>query len=180
MPNNGALHRRRTCRAGRHGGNDILIGDKGDDTFWGDGGDDSLEGGEGNDFFLAATGDDIVIDQFGDDDVAPATATTSSTPVRARPDLRRPGSDFIWAADASDEFLRGHDNDFVLAAPAGTLGNEGDDWIEGGGQQPAAGDNFDLFGLPSSAADSPIIGHDVLFGRPAATMTSTPNPATTS
>ena len=38
------------------------------------------------------------------------------------------------------------------------FGNEGDDWIEFGIADGAAGDNFDPFGL------DPIIGNDVFFG----------------
>ncbi|MDA0672231.1 MAG: hypothetical protein O3C67_00785, partial [Cyanobacteria bacterium] len=143
-------------------GNDTLIGGIGDDTLWGDAGDDYLNGGDGADQVFGGAGDDIIEDSFGDD-VLRGEAGNDVISTSAGIDLVIAGQDsdyVVLGLDASEVF-GGEGNDFILGSAGGDflLGNEGDDWIEGAaGFDTLAGDNSDLF------FNSPIQGHDVLFG----------------
>ncbi len=72
------------------------------------------------------------------------------------------GNDYLNGGTESDDVFGGEGNDFILGGAGGDvmLGNEGDDWIEGGaGFDGMDGDNSEL------SFNSPIIGHDVMFGQ---------------
>ena len=72
------------------------------------------------------------------------------------------GQDYIIMGQDAAEIFGGSETDFILGGQGKDfiLGNEGDDWIEGGeGFDTIAGENSELF------FNSPIIGHDVLFGQ---------------
>ena len=144
-------------------GNDKIYGDKGDDTLWGDGGDDYLNGGTAADDVFGGEGDDIIEDPFGDDVLRGNQGNDVITSARGADLLfGDQGSDYIVVGQDASEVFAGDDNDFVLGGNGGDflLGNEGSDWIEGGGGfDTLAGDNSELF------FNSPIIGHDVLFGQ---------------
>ncbi|HLF96992.1 MAG TPA: peroxidase family protein, partial [Methylococcaceae bacterium] len=145
-------------------GNDILISSEGDDTLWGDGGNDRLEGGYGNDNIFGGAGDDIITDMGGDDvihgeegnDVIHAGANTGVGNLI----LAGPGKDFIITGEDFTETFAGPGDDFILGSRLDAFpnGNEGDDWLELGLQDGAAGDNFDPFGL------DPVPGNDVFLG----------------
>jgi Ca2+-binding RTX toxin-like protein len=146
-------------------GNDILIASEGDDTLYGDAGNERLEGGYGNDQIFGGPGDDIITDAGGDDvihgeegnDVIHAGATVAGGFNLI---LGGPGSDFIVTGEDFSDIFAGPGNDFILGARLDAFpnGNEGDDWLERGLQDGAAGDNFDPFGL------DPVAGNDVFLG----------------
>ena len=72
------------------------------------------------------------------------------------------GNDYIVLGQDASEIFAGQGDDFMLGGQGGDflLGNEGSDWMEGGaGFDGMAGDNSELF------FNSPIIGHDVMFGQ---------------
>ena len=142
-------------------GNDILIGSIGDDTFWGDEGNDRIEGGHGNDVIEAGAGDDIITDKGGDD-VIKGGEGNDVISGGAGFDLLQGGSgkDFIITGEGETAVFAGTGNDFILGnrLDAFPIGNEGDDWLELGLQDGAAGDNFDPLGL------DPIAGNDVFLG----------------
>ncbi|MFN6384482.1 MAG: peroxidase family protein [Pseudanabaena sp.] len=144
-------------------GNDKLYSDKGDDTLWGDGGNDYINGGAGADNVFGGEGDDIIEDPFGDDMLRGEQGNDVITSSRGL-DLifGDQGTDYIVLGQDGSEVFAGADDDFVLGGTGGDflLGNEGSDWIEGGaGFDTLAGDNSELF------FNSPILGHDVLFGQ---------------
>ncbi len=144
-------------------GNDTLISDKGIDTHWGDGGNDYINAGMEADNVFGGEGDDVIEDPWGDD-VLRGGAGNDVISAGAGLDLifGDEGNDFIIvgqddkdsAGDAGDDFmLGGTGNDFML-------GGSGNDWMEGGqGFDVLAGENSELF------FNSPIIGHDVLWGQ---------------
>lgn len=143
-------------------GNDTIIGDSGIDTLWGDGGNDYLNGMTESDDVFGGEGDDIIEDPFGDDVLRGNQGNDVITSARGA-DLMfgDSGTDYIVLGQDASEVFAGTENDFVLggAGKDFLLGNEGDDWIEGGsGFDTIAGDNSELF------FNSPIKGHDVLFG----------------
>ncbi len=144
-------------------GNDIITSDKGIDTLWGDGGNDYLNAGTESDNVFGGEGDDIIEDPFGDDLLRGNQGNDVITSARGADILfGDQGSDYIVVGQDASEVFGGTDNDFILGGNGGDLllGNEGDDWIEGaGGFDTLAGDNSELF------FNSPIIGHDVLFGQ---------------
>ncbi|MEN3363392.1 MAG: hypothetical protein V7606_666 [Burkholderiales bacterium] len=144
-------------------GNDTLIGDKGIDTLWGDGGDDFLNAGMESDEVHGGDGDDIIIDPFGDDVLR---GENGNDFISAGPGLDLvfggDGKDFIHGGADDTEVFGGRGDDFIIggAGKDFLMGNEGHDWIEGGeGFDTIAGDNSELF------FNSPIIGHDVLWGQ---------------
>ncbi|WP_434684985.1 peroxidase family protein [Pseudanabaena minima] len=144
-------------------GNDKLYSDKGDDTLWGDGGNDYINGGAGADNVFGGEGDDIIEDPFGDDMLRGEQGNDVITSSRGL-DLvfGDQGTDYIVLGQDGSEVFGGTDDDFILGSTGGDflLGNEGSDWIEGGaGFDTLAGDNSELF------FNSPILGHDVLFGQ---------------
>ena len=144
-------------------GNDFIYGDSGIDTLWGDGGDDYLNGMTESDDVFGGAGDDIIEDPFGDDVLRGNQGNDVITSARGA-DLMfgDQGQDYILVGQDAGEVFAGTDNDFVLGGNGKDflLGNEGDDWIEGGGGfDTIAGDNSELF------FNSPVIGHDVLFGQ---------------
>lgn len=144
-------------------GNDTLLSDRGIDTIWGDGGDDYINAGMESDDVFGGEGDDIIEDPFGDDVLRGNQGNDVITSARGADLLfGDQGTDFILLGQDASEAFGGLDGDFILggAGKDFLLGNEGDDWIEGGaGFDTIAGDNSELF------FNSPIIGHDVLFGQ---------------
>jgi len=144
-------------------GNDILIGSEGDDAIWGDGGNDTIEGGAGVDMINGGAGDDIIRDLGGDDNIK---AGDGNDVVHSGPGLdlvlAGSGQDFVvLGTDAGSVVFAGVGNDFILGSltTERILGNEGDDWIEGGTFDGAPGDNFDeIF------ARDGVRGNDVFFG----------------
>ncbi len=142
-------------------GNDILISSIGDDTLYGDDGNDRLEGGVGNDDIQGGAGDDILTD---------SAATTSFKGGEGNDVIHGgnglnliiagPGKDFIVTGEDASEIFAGPGNDFILGSRLDAFpnGNEGNDWIERGLQDGAAGDNFDRLGLDR------VVGHDVFLG----------------
>jgi hypothetical protein len=144
-------------------GKDTMYGDSGIDTLWGDGGNDYLNGGTESDDVFGGEGDDIIEDPFGDDVLRGNQGNDVITSARGADLLFGDGgSDYILVGQDASEVFGGLDNDFILggAGKDFLLGNEGDDWIEGGaGFDTIAGENSELF------FNSPIIGHDVLFGQ---------------
>ena len=144
-------------------GNDKIWGDSGIDTLWGDGGDDYLNGMTESDDVFGGEGDDIIEDPFGDDVLRGNQGNDVITSARGA-DLMfgDQGQDYILLGQDAAEAFGGTDSDFILGGNGKdfVLGNEGDDWIEGGGGfDTIAGDNSELF------FNSPIIGHDVMFGQ---------------
>jgi Ca2+-binding RTX toxin-like protein len=144
-------------------GNDTLLGDKGIDTLWGDGGNDYLNAGMESDHVFGGTGDDIIEDPFGDDFLR-GEAGDDVIVADQGLDLLfgGEGQDFIMGVTDTKEVFAGPGNDFILggSAPDILMGNEGDDWIEGGeGFDGIAGENSELF------FNSPIVGHDILWGQ---------------
>lgn len=143
-------------------GKDIIYGDSGIDTLWGDGGDDYLNGGTESDDVFGGEGDDIIEDPFGDDVLRGNQGNDVVTSARGADLLfGDQGQDYIVLGQDASEVFGGTETDFILggAGKDFLLGNEGDDWMEGGaGFDTIAGDNSELF------FNSPIIGHDVLFG----------------
>jgi Ca2+-binding RTX toxin-like protein len=144
-------------------GNDRLISDRGDDTLWGDAGDDYLNGGTAADDVFGGTGDDIIEDPFGDDVLRGQEGNDVISDARGLNLLfGGAGQDYVIMGQDGSETFAGDHNDFVLGGQGQDfiLGNEGDDWLEGGaGFDTLAGENSDLF------FNSPIIGHDVMFGQ---------------
>jgi Ca2+-binding RTX toxin-like protein len=146
-------------------GNDRIVTDIGDDTVWGDGGNDFISSGDGVDDVFGGEGDDIIIDSFGDGDVL--RGNQGNDVLDAGPGVGDltfgdAGQDFIIVGQDPKEVFAGQGNDFIRGGTAQDflLGNEGDDWIEGGdGFDTIAGENSELF------FNSPIIGHDVLWGQ---------------
>ncbi len=142
-------------------GDDILIASLGDDTLWGDGGDDRLEGGDGNDNLLGGAGDDIITDRGGDDIIR---AGDGNDVVHGGNGLNLIiagfGNDFVISGEDASEIFGGAGNDFILGTRGNEaqFGNEGDDWLELGGPDGNAGDNFNEFGLDN------VIGNDVFIG----------------
>ncbi|WP_429089546.1 peroxidase family protein [Aeromonas rivipollensis] len=127
-------------------GNDTLISSEGDDTIWGDGGNDRIEGGFGNDMIEAGAGNDIITDVGGDDVIK---GGDGHDVIHGGQGLNLiiggSGNDFIITGDDVSETFAGEGNDFILGARLDAFpnGNEGDDWLERGLQDGAAGDMFD-------------------------------------
>lgn len=144
-------------------GNDKIYTDKGIDTLWGDGGDDYLNAGTESDDVFGNEGDDIIEDPFGDDVLRGNQGNDVITSARGADLLfGGEGSDYVGVGQDASEVFAGEGDDFVLGGNGKDflLGNEGNDWIEGGGGfDTIAGENSELF------FNSPIIGHDVLFGQ---------------
>jgi Ca2+-binding RTX toxin-like protein len=143
-------------------GNDTLLSDKGDDAIWGDGGNDSINAGDGADNVFGGEGDDIIKDPFGDDVLRGNQGNDVILATRGL-DLvfGDQGNDYLVLGQDASEIFGGQGDDFILGGNGADalLGNEGNDWIEGGpGFDGITGDNSELF------FNSPIIGHDVLFG----------------
>ena len=140
---------------------DILTGSIGDDTLYGDGGRDRLEGGDGNDTIHGGAGDDIITDRGGDDVIHGGDgndAIHGGNGVNLI--IAGFGNDFVVTGEDVTVTHAGVGNDFILGAPLndGVFGEEGDDWIESGTSNIAAGDTFDALGKDS------VIGHDVFIG----------------
>jgi Ca2+-binding RTX toxin-like protein len=144
-------------------GNDTLLSDKGIDTLWGDGGNDYLNAGSESDNVFGGEGDDIIVDPFGDDLLRGNQGNdVISGGVGLDILFGDQGSDYIITGTDATEVFAGQDNDFILGNGGGDnlLGNEGDDWLEGGeGFDTLTGENSELF------FNSPIVGHDVLWGQ---------------
>jgi Ca2+-binding RTX toxin-like protein len=144
-------------------GNDSMWGDRGIDTLWGDAGNDYLNGMTESDDVFGGAGDDIIEDPFGDDVLRGQEGNDVISDARGLNLLfGEAGQDYIIMGQDAAETFGGLDNDFILggAGKDFIFGNEGNDWIEGGaGFDTLAGENSDLF------FNSPIIGHDVLFGQ---------------
>ena len=146
-------------------GDDYIQTDKGDDTVWGDGGNDHIVTGEGADQIFGGDGDDIIESGFLDDMSRGGRGNDIIVDEGgAGADLLfgEAGHDYLQLENSFGEVFAGEGNDFILGGTAADflLGNEGDDWIEGGpGFDTLAGENSELF------FNSPIIGHDVLFGQ---------------
>ncbi|BAN49789.1 peroxidase family protein [Metapseudomonas resinovorans] len=142
-------------------GNDVLIASIGDDTIWGDGGNDRIEGGDGNDLIRAGDGDDIITDRGGDDNIQ---GDGGNDVIHGGNGINLilggQGNDFIVSGEDSTEIFGGVGNDFILGTRANEaqFGNEGDDWLELGGPDGNAGDNFNEFGLDN------VPGNDVYIG----------------
>jgi Ca2+-binding RTX toxin-like protein len=144
-------------------GDDTLLSDKGIDALWGDGGNDYLNAGTESDNVFGGDGDDIIEDPFGDDLLRGNQGNDVISSARGADILfGDQGSDYLILGQDASEVFGGQGDDFIIggAGSDGLLGNEGDDWIEGGaGFDGVTGDNSELF------FNSPIIGHDVLFGQ---------------
>ncbi|GAB3647605.1 peroxidase family protein [Ramlibacter alkalitolerans] len=143
-------------------GNDTLIGSIGDDTLHGDGGDDRLDGGDGNDIVFGEAGDDIITNTGGGDDNF--QGGDGNDAIHGGNGLVLIlggfGADYIVTGQDASEGFAGGGNDFISGSPATEMlfGNEGDDWLEFGMMDGAAGDNFDARGLDA------VLGNDVFFG----------------
>ncbi|WP_077525000.1 peroxidase family protein, partial [Metapseudomonas resinovorans] len=142
-------------------GNDVLIASIGDDTIWGDAGADRIEGGDGNDQIRGGIGDDIITDQGGDDNIQ---GDDGNDVIHGGNGINLIlggfGNDFIITGEDATEIFGGGGNDFILGTRGNEaqFGNEGDDWLELGGPDGNAGDNFNEFGLDN------IPGNDVYIG----------------
>ena len=142
----------------------VIYGDSGMDTLWGDGGNDYLNGVTEADDVFGGAGDDIIEDPFGEGDVLRGNDGNDVITAAGGADLLfgNAGQDYIVLGADAAEVFGGEGTDFILggAGKDFLLGNEGSDWIEGGaGFDTIAGENSELF------FNSPIIGHDVLFGQ---------------
>jgi Ca2+-binding RTX toxin-like protein len=145
-------------------GADVIYGDSGMDTIWGDGGNDYINGGTEADDVFGGAGDDVIEDPFGEGDVLRGNDGNDVITAAGGADLLfgNAGQDYIALGADAAEVFGGEGTDFILggAGKDFLLGNEGSDWIEGGsGFDTIAGENSELF------FNSPIIGHDVLFGQ---------------
>jgi hypothetical protein len=144
-------------------GADTIFGDTGIDTLWGDGGNDYLNGMTESDDVWGGPGDDVIEDPFGDDVIRGNEGNDVVTSARGLDLLfGNQDQDFIVGGQDAVEVFGGTGSDFILggAGQDFLMGNEGDDWIEGAaGFDTIAGENTDLF------FNSPIIGHDVMFGQ---------------
>ncbi|MGB3210386.1 MAG: peroxidase family protein [Desulforhopalus sp.] len=142
-------------------GDDILIGSIGDDSLWGDGGNDILEGGFGNDIIEGGEGDDIITDKGGDDVIK---GGAGNDVIQGGNGLNLiiagPGKDFIITGEDESNTFAGEGDDFILGSRLDAFpnGNEGNDWLEIGLQDGAAGDSFDPFSTDA------VVGHDVFLG----------------
>ncbi|WAG80596.1 heme peroxidase [Metapseudomonas furukawaii] len=142
-------------------GDDVMIASIGDDTIWGDAGNDRIEGGDGNDLIRAGDGDDIITDRGGDDNIQ---GDGGNDVIHGGNGINLIlggfGNDFIVSGEDSTEIFGGVGNDFILGTRANEaqFGNEGDDWLELGGPDGNAGDNFNEFGLDN------VPGNDVYIG----------------
>jgi len=142
-------------------GDDILIGSIGDDTLWGGDGNDRLEGGFGNDTIEGGPGDDIITDMGGDDVLKGGDGNDVIFGGQGlNLIIAGPGKDFIVTGEDESHTFAGPGDDFILGNRIDVFptGNEGNDWIELGTQDGAAGDNFDPLGLDL------VAGHDVFLG----------------
>jgi Ca2+-binding RTX toxin-like protein len=142
-------------------GMDIIYSGAGDDTLYGDEGNDRLDGGFGNDEINGGVGNDIITDTGGDDVIHGGDGDDVIQGGNgANLILGGFGSDFIVTGEDGSEALGGPGNDFVMGSKANefSFGNEGDDWIERGTSDGAAGDNFDPLG------NEPVKGNDVFLG----------------
>ena len=142
----------------------VIYGDSGMDTLWGDGGNDYLNGGTEADDVFGGAGDDIIEDPFGEGDVLRGNDGNDVITAAGGADLLfgNAGQDYIALGADAAEVFGGEGTDFILggAGKDFLMGNEGSDWIEGGaGFDTVVGENSELF------FNSPIIGHDVLFGQ---------------
>ncbi|MFZ2366927.1 MAG: peroxidase family protein [Azonexus sp.] len=151
-----------TVVLGGTAGDDVLIaGDSDDDTVYGDGGNDRLDGGYGADNLFGGDGDDIIADMGGDDVIH---GEDGNDVIHGGNGLNillgGAGNDFIVTGEDASDILAGTGNDFILGSRLNAFpsGNEGDDWLELGLQDGAAGDNFDPFN------QDPVIGNDVFLG----------------
>ncbi|MDY0171237.1 MAG: hypothetical protein RBS80_32150, partial [Thermoguttaceae bacterium] len=142
-------------------GDDILIGSIGDDTLWGGAGNDRLEGGFGNDMIEGGPGDDIITD-IGGDDVLKGGEGNDVIHAGQGLDLviAGAGKDFIVTGEDETHTFAGPGDDFILGNRIDVFptGNAGNDWIELGTQDGAAGDDFDPLELDL------VAGHDVFLG----------------
>ncbi|AYF85838.1 MULTISPECIES: peroxidase family protein [unclassified Pseudomonas] len=142
-------------------GDDVMIASIGDDTIWGDGGRDRIEGGDGNDLIRAGDGDDIITDRGGDDNIQ---GDGGNDVIHGGNGINLLlggfGNDFIVSGEDATEIFGGVGNDFILGTRGNEaqFGNEGDDWLELGGPDGNAGDNFNEFGLDN------VPGNDVYIG----------------
>lgn len=152
------------------GGNDLIVGGRGDDDFGGGagndvirskGGDDFLEGGEGNDSLIGGGGADEL---FGDDGNDRLTGGA--------------GADFLSGGDDDDklfgksgnDILRGDDGNDTLVGSAGNDdldGGEGRDRLLGGGGNDVLDGGADNDNLKGGGGADTLIGgegDDVLLG----------------
>ena len=143
---------------------DTIIGGGGDDAIWGDGGNDRIEGGGANDNIDAGAGDDIITDGFGDE-VARGNTGNDVFATGGGIDLLLGGAGkdafLSLTSGATHESFGGAGNDFFLSAAnvaTAAAGNEGDDWIEGGGG--GVGDN----GGGVAGLRDRVLGHDIFVG----------------
>ena len=152
------------------GGDDGIFGSAGDDLLLGDIGGDLIDGAAGDDIILGGAGEDLIKGGPGNDVI-----NTGDNQIGEIADGGS-GDDFIHSGDATgfaaslfgetgNDFIQGTSNlDIFLG------GGEGDDWVEGGGDQENAmyGDSG-----PTFAAQQPTLGpglvnggNDVLNGGP--------------
>ena len=152
------------------GGDDAVFGSSGNDILSGGIGGDLIDGGAGNDIIFGGAGEDIIKGGPGNDVI-----NTGDNQIGEIADGGS-GDDFIHSGNATgfanslfgetgNDFIQGTSNlDIFLG------GGEGDDWIEGGGDQENAiyGDSG-----PTFAAQQPTLGpglvtggNDVLNGGP--------------
>ncbi|MCY1280973.1 hypothetical protein D9M70_297690 [compost metagenome] len=149
-------------------GNDIMIASLGDDTLWGDAGNDRLEGGDGNDQIRGGLGDDIITDRGGDDNIQ---GDDGNDVIHGGNGLNLIlggfGNDFIVSGEDATEIFGGVGNDFILGnrANEAQFGNEGDDWLELGGPDGNAGDNFNEFGFDNVPGNDVYIGEKGIIDR---------------
>ncbi|SFP92571.1 peroxidase family protein, partial [Pseudomonas borbori] len=151
-----------TVVLGGTAGDDILIaGDSDDDTLYGDAGNDYLDGGYGADNLFGGDGDDIIADRGGDDIIH---GGDGNDVIHGGNGLNLilgdAGNDFIVNGEDFSDIFGGTGNDFILGSRLDAFpnGNEGDDWLELGLQDGAAGDNFDPL------SQDQVIGNDVFLG----------------
>jgi Ca2+-binding RTX toxin-like protein len=136
----------------------------GDDSLWGRGGNDTIRGGAGVDSIVGGPGDDILYGE-GQEDNVKGGAGNDAIHGGAGLDLLLGGSgkDFIFHGSDETTSFAGTGDDFVLGGSGNAhdqiAGNEGDDWLDGGGGADLVqGDNANGF------QNDPNGGHDVLFG----------------
>uniref|UniRef100_UPI000B329119 SdrD B-like domain-containing protein n=1 Tax=Leisingera sp. F5 TaxID=1813816 RepID=UPI000B329119 len=118
------------------GGNDSILGTRGEDTINGRGGNDVVEGGRGDDNLRGAAGNDMLLGGEGDDTI------------------NADGQGDVALGGIGDDVLNGQFDDDILFGGAGddfVRGLQGSDFVSGG-----AGD--DRFQSPNSGADTVLGG----------------------
>ncbi|MFV0293166.1 MAG: M10 family metallopeptidase C-terminal domain-containing protein [Paracoccus sp. (in: a-proteobacteria)] len=125
------------------GGNDVIIGSRGQDNLFGGAGHDSIYGGDSSDNIQGNEGSDSIVGQAGHDRISGGSGNDHIAGSA--------GDDRIWGDDGQDSIYGEAGHDVIYGGAGGDMlgGGPGDDLIYGGGGR----DTINGGG-----------GHDRLFG----------------